>query len=161
MKRYKDFVNECQKDVKEIFPWDLREMLDSGEDIMLLDIREPYEYDEMHIQGSVNVPRGILECASDWGYEETRPELAQARDKKIVVICRSGLRSILACWVMQLMGYENVISLKTGIRGWNDSEEELVDADESVIPIEKTDEILNTPPLPEQLAPPSAQAKSQ
>ncbi|MDH5655158.1 MAG: rhodanese-like domain-containing protein [Spirochaetia bacterium] len=153
MKRYKDFVNECQKDVKEIFPWDLRDLLDSGENVMLLDIREPYEYNEMRIEGSINVPRGVLECASDWGYEETVPDLALARDKKIIVICRSGLRSILACWVMQLMGYEDVTSLKTGIRGWNDSEEPLIDEKGNVIPMEQTDEILNTPPRPEQLAP--------
>jgi rhodanese-related sulfurtransferase len=153
MKKYKDFVNECLKDVKEIFPWDLMELLDSGEDILLLDIREPYEFNPMHLRDSLNVPRGILESACDWGYEETIPRLGLARKKKIVVICRSGLRSILACWIMQQMGYENVISLKTGIRGWNDSDGALVDRDGNVVDIEVTDEVLNTIPAPEQLAP--------
>jgi len=153
MKRYKDLINECLNDVSEIFPWDLRDLMDAGEDIFILDIREPYEYDALHIQGSLNVPRGILESACDWGYEETVPELAQARDKKIVVICRSGLRSILACWVMKQMGYKDVISLKTGIRGWNDSEEPLVDTDGKTVSLDDADEILNTIPAPEQLAP--------
>jgi len=153
MKRYKDLINECLNDVSEIFPWDLRDLMDAGEDIFILDIREPYEYDALHIQGSLNVPRGILESACDWGYEETVPELAQARDKKIVVICRSGLRSILACWVMKQMGYKDAISLKTGIRGWNDSEEPLVDTDGKTVSLDDADEILNTIPAPEQLAP--------
>ena len=40
---------------------------------MLLDVREPYEFDAMHIPNSVNVPRGILESACEWDFEETIP----------------------------------------------------------------------------------------
>ncbi len=59
--------------------------------------------------------------------EETEPMLAEARHEDIVVICRSGLRSVLAADVMQKMGFENVKSLKTGLRGWSDYDQELVD----------------------------------
>jgi len=71
----------------------------------------------------MNVPRGILESACEWDYEETEPELVNARKREIVVVCRSGHRSVLAAHSMQVLGYENVVSLRTGLRGWNDYEE--------------------------------------
>ena len=108
-------------------PWDLEEILEKNPHILLLDIREPYEFEAMHIAGSINVPRGILESACEYDYEETEPALAEARHQEIVLICRSGFRSVLAADVMQNMGFENVKSLKTGLRGWNDYEQELVD----------------------------------
>ncbi len=46
-----------------------------------------------------------------------------------MIVCRSGNRSILAADVMQQMGFADVASLKTGVRGWNDFEQPLVDAD--------------------------------
>ncbi|HQU01953.1 MAG TPA: lytic murein transglycosylase, partial [Acetobacteraceae bacterium] len=79
----------------------------------------------MRIAGSVNIPRGILESACEYGYEETVPELVTAREREIVVICRSGFRSVLSAFNMQLLGYTKVCSLKTGLRGWNDFEQPL------------------------------------
>jgi rhodanese-related sulfurtransferase len=143
-KKFTDLIEEVLPNVQEIFPWDLEEKMQNGEDMMLLDIREPYEFDPMHIQGSINVPRGILETACDWGYDETVPELAAARDKEIIVICRSGNRSVLACFVMQLMGYRNVISLKTGLRGWVDYELPLVGNEDKEVDIDEADEFFAT-----------------
>ena len=125
MKRFNDLVDECAKEVKEVFPWDLEEILQKRTPI-LLDIREPYEYEAMHIEGSINVPRGVLESACEFDYEETVPELANGRDEEIVVICRSGKRSVLGAYVMQQMGFANVISLKTGLRGWSEFEQPLI-----------------------------------
>ena len=51
------------------FPWDLIEEIDQGTNPLLLDIRCPREYEGAHIAGSLNVPRGILEVACDYGYE--------------------------------------------------------------------------------------------
>jgi rhodanese-related sulfurtransferase len=109
MKRYTDLVNECVSKVQELFPWDLDERLEEGEQLLLIDIREPYEFSAMHIDGSINVPRGILESACEFNYEETVPALAGGRDKDIIVICRSGLRSVLASYVMQLMVYQGLV----------------------------------------------------
>lgn len=128
MKSFRQLIAECLPRVKEIMPWDLEAELESNPQVMLLDIREPYEFDAMHIAGSINVPRGILESACEYDYEETIPALAEARQQDIVVICRSGFRSVLAVDVMQYMGFENLKSLKTGLRGWNDYEQELVDS---------------------------------
>jgi rhodanese-related sulfurtransferase len=153
MKRFQDLIRDCLSQVREIYPWDLRELIDSGVDPLLLDVREPYEFAAMHIEGSMNVPRGILESACEYGYEETVPELVQARDREIIVICRSGNRSVLAAFNMQLMGYARACSLKTGLRGWNESEQPLVDAQGHAVSIEDAD-LYFTPRLrPEQLGP--------
>jgi len=129
MKSIDDFINEALKNVDELFPWNLEAEMNNKADILLLDIREPYEFDAMHIEGAISVPRGILETACDYDYEETVPALVEAREREIVVICRSGKRSVLAADVMQQMGYTRVRSLKTGMRGWSDYEQAMVDTD--------------------------------
>ena len=128
MKSYKDLVADCLPHISEVFPWDLEEELEQSSDIILVDINEPKEYALAHIPESTNVPRGILESACDYGYDETVPELASGRDKTIIVICRSGNRSALAALTMLQMGFSNVRSLKTGLRGWNDNDSPLEDA---------------------------------
>ncbi|MGD8955688.1 MAG: rhodanese-like domain-containing protein [Chromatiaceae bacterium] len=154
MKRFLQLVSECLTDVRELMPWDLEERLASNSDLLVIDVREPYEFDAMHIAGSLNVPRGILESACEWEYEETMPELVQARDREIVVVCRSGYRSVLAAHSMQLLGYRNVASLKTGLRGWKDYEQPLVDSQERNVDLDQADDYF-TPRLREdQLRPP-------
>ncbi|MCB1788448.1 MAG: rhodanese-like domain-containing protein [Chromatiaceae bacterium] len=127
MKHFLELVSDCLTEVREIMPWDLEERLQENPDLLIVDVREPYEYQAMHIAGSLNVPRGILESACEWDYEETEPELVEARSREVVVVCRSGYRSVLAAHSMQLLGYTNVSSLKTGLRGWKDYEQPLVD----------------------------------
>jgi len=68
VKSIDDFITEALTTVDELFPWDLEEELRSIPDL-LLDIREPYEFDAMHIRGAINVPRGILETACDYNDE--------------------------------------------------------------------------------------------
>ena len=127
MKRYADLLAEAQQRVREIMPWDLARQLACDRPPLLLDVREPIEYAQARIPGSISVPRGVLEQACEWDYDETVPELARERTLPIVVICRSGHRSVLAADVLQQMGFADVVSLKTGVRGWNDYEQPLVD----------------------------------
>ena len=133
MKSYKDLVADCLPHINEVFPWDLEDELNQNPDIILIDINEPSEYSLAHNPNAINVPRGILESACDYGYDETVPELAGGREKTIVVICRSGNRSALAALTMQQRGFINIRSLKTGLRGWNDNEGPLVDLDHNTI----------------------------
>jgi len=153
MKRFTDLIDDCLPQVKELMPWDLEERLKEDPELLLLDVREPYEFDDLHIKGSINVPRGILETACEYDYEETVPELVEAREREVVVICRSGNRSVLAAFVMQLMGYTNVASLKTGVRGWNDYELPLFNRDEKQVDIDDADELLAPLVRPEQRRP--------
>ncbi len=124
---YRDLVAKIAPQIKEYFPWDIEEKLSKTKDILFLDVRENQEYDTMHIEDSLHVPRGILETAVEWDHEETEPELVEARDKQIVVVCRSGSRSIFAAYTLMQMGYNSVSSLKTGLRGWNEYDMPLVD----------------------------------
>ncbi len=153
MKHFLQLVSECLKDVREIMPWDLADRLEENPDLLIVDVREPYEFDAMHIDGSLNVPRGILESACEWDYEETEPELVEAREREVVVVCRSGYRSVLAANSMLLLGYGNVASLKTGLRGWKDYEQPLIDAQGEPVDLDAADEYF-TPKLREdQLRP--------
>ncbi|MBA4175343.1 MAG: sulfurtransferase [Leptothrix sp. (in: Bacteria)] len=128
MKRYKDLLAEARSRVAEVMPWDLRERLAAASAPLLVDVREADEFALAHIAGSLHVPRGVLEQACEWDYDETHPVLAAGRARPIVLVCRSGNRSLLAADVMQALGYTAVLSLKTGVRGWNDFELPLVDA---------------------------------
>ncbi|MEN8802782.1 MAG: rhodanese-like domain-containing protein, partial [Thiogranum sp.] len=130
----------------------LEEEINSKGDILLLDIREPYEFDAMHIKDAINVPRGVLETACDYDYEETVPELVESREREIIVICRSGKRSILAADVMQQMGYTKVRSLKTGMRGWSDYEQAMVDRDGNAVDEDAAIEYFTPRLRPEQLS---------
>ena len=129
MKRYSDLLADALQRVREIQPWDLTKQLAHDQPPLLLDVREPAEFALARIPGSLNVPRGVLEQACEWDFEETVPELAGRKERPIVIVCRSGNRSILAADVMQQLGFSDVVSLKTGVRGWNDFEQPLVDAE--------------------------------
>jgi rhodanese-related sulfurtransferase len=152
MKTFQELLNECLQHVGEIFPWDLQDIINTRQPL-LLDVREPYEFNELHIKNSINVPRGILETACEYGFEDTVPELVQARVNEVIVICRSGNRSVFAAHTLQLMGYQSVVSLKTGVRGWNDYELPLYNSENQPVTIDTADTFLNRAPRPDQLAP--------
>lgn len=153
MGRYADLVDEARKRVSEIMPWDLSRSLTAGKKPVLLDVREPIEFDILKIPGSINVPRGVLEQSCEWDFDETVPELAKSREQEIVVICRSGNRSVLAADMMMRMGFSNVVSLKTGVKGWNDYEQPLTDANGTTVDADTADTILAPHLRPEQRTP--------
>lgn len=134
-------------------PWDLHAMLHSGAPPLVLDVREPAEYASAHIAGSVHVPRGLLEAACEWDYDDTVPELVLARPRTVVVVCRAGNRSLLAAQQMQGLGYLDVLSLRTGIRGWNDAEQPLRNLAGLAVPTDDAEVMLTVPVRPEQRAP--------
>jgi rhodanese-related sulfurtransferase len=156
MKKFLELVKGCLADVKEVLPWDLAERLEENPDLLVVDVREPDEFAAMHIADSLNVPRGILESACEWDYEETVPELVRAREREVVVVCRSGYRSVLAANAMLLLGYQNVASLQTGLRGWKDYEQPLVDGEGAEVDLDDAD-VYFTPRLrPDQMQPKEA-----
>jgi rhodanese-related sulfurtransferase len=153
MKSFIELVKGCLADIREIMPWDLAARVAENPDILIVDVREPEEYAAMHIPGSLNVPRGILESACEWEYEETVPELVRAREREVVLVCRSGYRSVLAANSMHVLGYSNVASLKTGLRGWKDDEQPLEDGAGCEVDLDLAD-LYFTPKLrPDQMRP--------
>jgi len=142
-KTFKQLIADTLPYIQEIFPWDVEEIIESNPDVVLVDTREQDEIDALHIKNSIFAPRGILEACCDWGYAETIPKLVSARNQQVVVICRSGNRSALAAKVMQEMGYSNITSMKTGIKGWNDSDYPLQDKQENAVDADWAEVFLN------------------
>jgi rhodanese-related sulfurtransferase len=153
MKRYDDLVADALTRIMEIMPWNLSKRLAAGDAPLLLDVREPAEFAMMRIPGSINIPRGVLEQSCEWDYDETLPLLAAGREQEIVVICRSGKRSALAADVMVQMGFTHVASLSTGVRGWNDFEQPLVDKQGNAVEGDYAEEQLAPRLRPEQRKP--------
>lgn len=153
MKRFLELIRDCLSDVRELMPWDVEERLRANPEILILDVREPVEFDAMHIAGSLNVPRGILESACEWEYEETEPELVQAREREIIVVCRSGYRSILAAHSLQVLGFKDVVSLQTGLRGWKDYDQPLVDKDGNDVDLDLADDYFTAKLKADQMRP--------
>jgi len=79
--------------------------------------------------------------------------LVESRNRRIVLICRSGNRSVLAAHTLSLMGYTDVASLRTGIRGWNDYEQPLYTADNRQLDLDSADALLESRIPPEKLGP--------
>jgi rhodanese-related sulfurtransferase len=155
VKNFLELIRNCLTEVRELMPWDLVERLEANPDLLIVDVREPAEFEAMHIAGSLNVPRGILESACEWDYEETEPELVRAREREVVLVCRSGHRSVLAAHSLQVLGYTKVASLKTGLRGWKDYEQPLVDGSGDDVDLDDAD-LYFTPRLREDQRRPAA-----
>lgn len=153
MKTFAQIAAEISPLITELMPWDVEEYLELHPDSLVVDIRENHEYDTMHIPDSLNVPRGILENACEWDFEETESELVQARNRPVILACRSGNRTTLAAYTLQQMGFENVISLQTGLRGWSDYELPLVDIEEKPVDVEDADRYFANKILPDQRKP--------
>jgi adenylyltransferase/sulfurtransferase len=94
--------------VAEIDVQELESLISSKADFDLIDVREPYEYDIVNIQG-ILIPKGEVTSHLD----------KIPRDKKVVVHCRSGKRSADVIRDLQSKhGYDNLINLKGGILAW-------------------------------------------
>lgn len=141
MKTYDQLVAEAASYITELMPWDLVEKLEQSSPL-LIDVREPNEFDAMHIANSHNIPRGVLEQATEPGYEETHNELMNARDQEVIVLCRSGKRSHLAAYTLCQLGYKHTASLKTGLRGWNDFDQPMIDRNNQAVDGDDAEEFL-------------------
>ena len=79
---------------------------------VLIDVREPDEYRQGHLAGSVNIPRGLLE------FQLSSQDALSPRDLRVVLYCRTSGRAALAARSLQSMGYLNVQSIAGGIEAW-------------------------------------------
>ena len=75
---------------------------------LLLDVREPWEFDTCHIDGSINVPMGQVPQRID--------ELQDADE--IIVICHHGVRSQQVIWYLQQHEFDDLVNLDGGVDAW-------------------------------------------
>ena len=95
--------------VKEVSVQELKLMIDNGEDFQLIDVREPYEADIAAIGGML-IPMGEVPTKVDMF----------ARDKKVIVHCRSGARSgNVVQYLQDTEGMDNLYNLAGGILAWS------------------------------------------
>jgi len=105
----KDLVAEAKKSIVEISVADAKAM--SGKaGIIILDVREPNEYNAGHIVGAQNLPRGLLE----FKIAKKIPD----KNATIVVYCKTGGRGSLATLRLGKMGYKNVKNMDGGWKAW-------------------------------------------
>ena len=153
MQRFIEKIRDWLGDIREHMPWDLEERLEENPEILIVDVREQDEFDAMHIEDSICAPRGILESCAEWDFEETIPELVRARDREVIVVCRSGHRSLVACKSLEILGFNNVASLKTGLRGWNDFDLPLVNSQGESVDPDHADEVFTAKLRDDQIDP--------
>ncbi len=100
-----------RKQVEEIEAFEAAQEIEDG-DVVLIDTREPHEYQEAHLENGKLVPPGLL-----------RDEIAAAapdKSARTIVYCRSGNRSYKAAEQMAALGYEDVASMAGGILAWQE-----------------------------------------
>lgn len=93
----------------QISPLEVKEKREEGAPFILLDVREPWEYQTAHISGSVLIPLGQLQSRTS----ELDP------DKEIVTICHHGVRSQTALAFLVRAGFKNVKNLTGGIDAYS------------------------------------------
>jgi rhodanese-related sulfurtransferase len=113
-----DLVAEARRQIREISPEDLAEAMEEGEPWLIVDLREPYEYERLHVPDSILVPRGLLEGAVESNSPHRIDALCEARERPVAVLCATGARSALAAVVLQQMGFANVVNIAGGIELW-------------------------------------------
>jgi rhodanese-related sulfurtransferase len=110
--RFLKIVDEAKKNIREVTVDEVKTMLDQGEKFDLVDVREESEWAKDHLPGAIHLGKGIIER----DIEERLPDTSAT----IVLYCGGGYRSALAADNLRKMGYENVISMDGGIRGWRE-----------------------------------------
>ena len=89
-----------------------------GEEVLLVDVREEAEYAFGHAEGAISIPFGQLEERAD--------ELD--REKEILVICRTGTRSGMACRLLSAKGFKRVMNVVPGMSEWNEEMRSIIGA---------------------------------
>ena len=92
---------------KNISSNELKKLIQNNENILLIDVRREEEFEEVNIETSINIPLQDLLYNID--------ELQDHNDKDIVIYCRSGHRSITACNLLAMEGFNKLYNLERGI----------------------------------------------
>ncbi|MCB9064213.1 MAG: rhodanese-like domain-containing protein [Chitinophagales bacterium] len=98
--------------MREISVEELKQRVDNGEQLNVLDVRDPDEYAEFNI-GAKLLPLGnIINMQID--------DIDEWKDKEVIVHCRSGKRSMQACMVLEQVGFADTVNVTGGILAWEE-----------------------------------------
>ncbi|MBT6297455.1 MAG: molybdenum cofactor biosynthesis protein MoeB, partial [Nitrospina sp.] len=98
----------------EISVEEVKQKLDKPASFILVDVREPSEYDICRIDGSILIPLGKI--------EEMEPKNLKkiSTNDQIILHCKAGVRSLKAAKALKQMGFKNIKSMAGGIDAWSD-----------------------------------------
>lgn len=121
-----DETKRLSAEIENLSTQDLLAEQERDPELLLLDLRELQERVDLGcIPGSKHVPRGMLEFWADPASPYYRDYFGE--EKRIVVYCAGGGRSVLATLALRDMGFANVAHLAEGFRGWKDSGQPIED----------------------------------
>ena len=110
MASFRELLQQAKSEIREVDTAGGEQLLAEG--WTLLDVREPDEYEQGAIAGSVHIPRGQLESS----IENRVPD----RSTPLVAMCAGGVRSAFAAVTLEQMGYTDVVSMDGGFNKWKD-----------------------------------------
>ena len=110
MANFRELLKQTKSEIKEVSTVEAERLL--LEDWVLLDVREPDEYEQGAINGSVHIPRGNLEAS----IESRVPD----KETKVIAMCAGGARSAFAAKTLSELDYVNVVSMDGGFNRWKD-----------------------------------------
>jgi rhodanese-related sulfurtransferase len=96
----------------EITVQTLKSRIDAGEQLHIIDCREPDEYAEYNM-GAQLIPLGKIQGMQI-------DEIDDLRGEEIIIHCRSGKRSYMACMLLEQMGFSNTVNVTGGILAWKE-----------------------------------------
>ncbi len=98
--------------MQEITVDEVKSRIDAGEDLHIIDVREPHEHVEYNI-GAKLIPLGkIMSMQID--------EIEDWKDQEVIVHCKAGGRSMQACMMLETMGFTNVKNVTGGMLAWQE-----------------------------------------
>ena len=121
-----DQVNAEKANIENLSIEELKSEMADNADLLLLDIREVQERVDLGtIPGSIHAPRGMLEFWADPASPYYRDYFQE--DRRTVLFCAGGGRSVFAVRALADMGFSNVAHLEPGFGGWQKAEEPIED----------------------------------
>ena len=118
MKTFPELLEEANAEIKSVSPEEVKQQLDN-EEIILVDVRSKDVIEaEGQIEGSIHVPRDMLEFHADQRPDNPLRKEELNPEKKIVVYCGVGGQGILSTKTLQDMGYSDVSNLTGGTKAW-------------------------------------------
>lgn len=111
MATFRDLLSQAKSQITEIEPAEAEDRIKAG-GVLVLDVREPDEFEQGTLADVLHIPRGHLEAQIEGR--------ATDRNQDIIVYCAGGIRSAFAARTLQELGYTNVLSMAGGFGRWKD-----------------------------------------
>ena len=105
-KGFLSLVEEALKDIPEVDVYQIKDRLDKGDNVNLIDVREDNEWNLGRIPTAIHLGKGIIERDIE--------SVAKNREMELILYCQGGFRSALAAESLKKMGYKNVYSMSGG-----------------------------------------------